>query len=141
MGSASGARVGFVQFSDPSGIIEVALFEEVLSASRELLESGAPLVISAEARRDGETLRASARRVRPLDRARGGNGLTIHLAEPSALEGLRAALDQADRGSGRVTLVIELADREVDMALPGGYAVTPSVRGAIQALPGVSAVE
>ncbi len=119
----------------------MALFAETLSASRDLLDSGVPLVISAEARRDGETLRASARKVRPLDRPTGGAGLIVRLAEKSALEGLRAALDRANGGSGRVTLVIELADREVDMALPGGYTVSPSVRGAIQALPGVSAVD
>ena len=146
--SARGGRIGFVQLSDPSGIIEVALFAETLSASRELLDSGAPLLVSVDAQRDGESLRATARKVEPLGQAVGsgatGNGaagLTVRLAERSALDGLRAALEQANGGSQRVTLVLELGDVEVDLALPGGYTVSAAVRGAIRALPGVGAVD
>jgi DNA polymerase-3 subunit alpha len=140
--SARGARVGFVQLSDPSGVIEVALFSEVLSASRELLESGVPLSIAADARRDGETLRVTARSIQALDpnAVNAAAGLTVRLNGAAALDRLRTALGQANGGSGRVTLVVELDDREVEVTLPGGYAVSPSVCHAIQALPGVGAV-
>ena len=140
--SARGARVGFVQLSDPSGVIEVALFSEVLSASRELLESGVPLSIAADARRDGETLRVTARSIEALDPNAVGAaaGLTVRLNGAAALGRLRTALGPANGGSRRVTLVVELDDREVEVALPGGYAVSPLVCHAIQALPGVGVV-
>ena len=131
-----------MQLSDPSGVIEVALFSEVLSASRELLESGVPLSIAADARRDGETLRVTARSMQALDPNAVGAaaGLTVRLNGAAALGRLRTALGPANGGSRRVTLVVELDDREVEVALPGGYAVSPSVCHAIQALPGVGAV-
>ncbi len=141
--SARGGRFAFVQLSDQSGVVEVALFSEVLSASRELIESGVPLVIAADARREGDTPRVTARTVQPLDRAvaAAASGLTVRIVGAAALDRLRAALDQAKRGPGRVTLVVELDDREVEVELPDGYVVSPAVFLAIKDLPDVGAVD
>ena len=48
--SAKGNRFAFLQLSGPDGMFEVVLFSEALSAARELLESGRPLLVSCEAR-------------------------------------------------------------------------------------------
>ncbi|MFQ5957888.1 MAG: DNA polymerase III subunit alpha [Alphaproteobacteria bacterium] len=140
--SARGGRFAFVQLSDQSGVVEVALFSESLSASRELIDSGVPLYVAADARLDGEALRVTARSVRALDRVAldDAGGLTVRLTEAAALDRLRAALDHAESGRGRVTLVVDLDDREVEVALPGAYAVSPAVCLEIKALPGVDAI-
>ncbi len=140
--SSRGGRFAFVELSDQSGTVEVTLFSEVLSASRELLESGVPLFVSADARLEGDALRVTARSIQKLDAvvADAASGLRVRLAEASALDHLRAALDQAGRGRSRVTLVLELEDREVEVALSGGYAVSPAVSMAIRRIGGVEAV-
>lgn len=48
--SAKGNRFAFVQCSDASGVFEVTLFSEVLAMARDLLASGKPWPISADAR-------------------------------------------------------------------------------------------
>ncbi len=155
--SGVGGRFAFVQLSDQSGVVEVALFSEMLSASRELLESGALLYIAADARLDGETLRLTAREVRALDEVAldevaadevgvaevavdGSAGLVVSLSGVSALDRLRAALDHAEHGRGRIKLLLALDDREVEVALPAGYLISPEVCRAIESLPGVNAV-
>jgi len=40
-------------------------------------------------------------------------------------------------GDGKVSLVVLLDGREVEIQLPGGYKVTPQVAGAIKAVPGI----
>ena len=141
--SAKGSRFAFIELSDTTGTVEVALFSELLSASRELLESSVPLLVSVNAQLDNGAPRVTARSVQALDDVI-GNGfadLEVHLVEPCSLDRLRATLDGAGAGRGRVRLVLEIEGREIEVALPGGYAISPAVRMAIEAFPGVSAVE
>ncbi|MEE8279785.1 MAG: OB-fold nucleic acid binding domain-containing protein, partial [Alphaproteobacteria bacterium] len=138
--SARGNRFAFVQFSDTSGMFEVTVFSEVLAASRELLESGTPVLVTADARRDGEGMRLTAQSIRPLDEAvaSAAPGLKVFVAHEAALPGLKEVIARVQKGRGRVDLVLDLApEAEVEIALPGGYAVTPEAQSAIKALPGV----
>ena len=141
--SAKGSRFAFINLSDPSGTVEVALFSEILAASRELLESGVPLLLSVTAQLDGDAPRVTARRVQALDDAIGNGAadLDVHLVGPGSLDRLRATLDGAGAGRGRVRLVLEIGGSEVEVALPGGYAISPAVCMAIEAFPGVSGVQ
>jgi DNA polymerase-3 subunit alpha len=45
--------------------------------------------------------------------------------------------DHATRGKGRVTLVLDTEDREIEMAIPGGFRITPAMRAAVKSIPGV----
>src|SRR5207244_12867121 len=65
--SARGNRFAFVQLSDTSGVFEVTLFSEVLGQARALLESGQPLVVTLDVRREEESLRLTAQKIEPLD--------------------------------------------------------------------------
>ena len=140
--SSRGSRFAFIQLSDQTGAVEVAVFAEVLSAGRELLEAGRPLFVPAELRLDGDILRVTARTLQALDDVvqNGDTGLTVHLAGEAALRRLHAALSEAGRGGGHVRVMVELDDREVEVELPGGYKVSPAVCMAIKVLPGVAAV-
>jgi DNA polymerase-3 subunit alpha len=140
--SARGNRFAFVKLSDPTGIVEITLFSEALSASRELLEAGRPVLVEADARLDGESLRITARRIAPLDEAamEAAAGITVRIDSPDSLDRLHGMLARAQRGRCRVTLVVEGESREIELALAGGYAISPEVCLEIREMPGVNAV-
>ena len=137
--SARGNRFAFVQLSDQSGLFEATVFSEVLSTSRELLTAGKAIVLTADAQLQGDDLRLTVQSVRALDQlaATAAAGLMIYLRDPGPLKGLAGILKRDAKGRGTVSLLLDLPDREVEMKLPGGFAITPQVRAALKALPGV----
>ncbi|HJU18411.1 MAG TPA: DNA polymerase III subunit alpha [Stellaceae bacterium] len=137
--SARGNRYAFVQMSDMSGTFEVTVFSEVLREGRGLLESGEPVVVTVDVRSEEESLRLTAQKVEPLDAvvARAAAGLKIFVGEAEALSPLKSVIARETGGRGRVTLVLDLPSREVEIAIPGGFRVDPKFRAAVKALPGV----
>ena len=138
--SARGNRFAFVQMSDASGVFEVMLFSEVLSQSRQLLESGQTLLVTVDARVEADTVRLAAQRIEPLDgvAAQAAAGLTVFLTEPDALAPLRGLMQRESGGRGRVSVVVPLPPaREVEILLPGGFKISPRVRAAVKSLPGI----
>jgi len=137
--SSKGGRYAFVQLSDQSGTVEVAFFSEVLAATREFLDTGRPLFVAADARIEGESLRVTAREVRLLDDVvrDAATELTLRLADDRPIERLRALLEKAGRGRGRVILLVEDGAREIALTLPGAYAIDPTLGLELGAVPGV----
>jgi DNA polymerase-3 subunit alpha len=139
--SKSGNRFAFVRFSDTSGVYEAVLFSEVLAKSRDLLDSGQPLLLSCDAKFEGEEIKLLAADVEPLDEVaqHAAAGLKVYLSERQPLETLRSVLARDQKGRGKVSLVLNLSDgQEVEMELPGGYRLSPNVRQAIKAISGLS---
>ena len=145
--SARGNRFAFVQLSDPTGMYEVTVFSDVLMAHRDDLNPGCNVVLTVEPEIDGEQVKMLARAVQPIDSAvkdAAPAGLRIFVSEPRALESIKARLDAVGPGrGGPVNLVFTLPemDREVEVALPGDYPVSPQVKGAIKAAIGVVHLE
>nr|MCU0944898.1 DNA polymerase III subunit alpha [Rubritepida sp.] len=140
----NGSRMAWVSLSDQTGSYEVTLFSEVLNRVRDLLAEGRALLVNADARLEGETLRLTAQDVEPLDKAVAGvvAGMRIFLDAASALPDIRALLERDGRGKGRVSLVPRLGPgQEVEVTLPGGWNVSPRTMQALKVLPGVAAVE
>ncbi len=138
--SARGNRFAFVQMSDASGVFEATLFSEVLGQSRQLLEAGQPLLVTVDVRAEEETLRLTCQRIEALDGvvAHAVAGLKVFLGEGDALAPLRGLMQREAGGRGRVTVVVPVAPtREVEIALPGGFKVSPRVRAAVKSLPGI----
>jgi len=137
--SARGNRFAFVQMSDPSGIFEVTLFSEMLSEARGLLDSGEPLVVTVDVRNAEESLRLTAQKIEPLDAvvAHAAAGLRVFLGEARALASLKSVIAREAGGRGRVTVVLDLPSREVEIAIPGGFKVDPRTRAAVKSLPGI----
>jgi DNA polymerase-3 subunit alpha len=137
--SARGNRFAFVQMSDPSGIFEVTLFSEMLSEARGLLDSGEPLVVTVDVRSGEESLRLTAQKIEPLDAvvADAAAGLRVFLGEARALSSLKSVIAREAGGRGRVTVVLDLPSREVEIAIPGGFKVDPRTRAAVKSLPGI----
>ena len=138
-----GKKMGIIQMSDPSGQYEAILFEEGLAQYRDLLEKGDDLIVTLNARLEGEDVRAQIVHAERLDEAaaRGHKGLKVFLRDeaplPSIAERLRA------KGEGEVSLVVMLGPEagEVEVKLPGRYAVTGALVGALKAVAGVVQVE
>jgi DNA polymerase-3 subunit alpha len=139
--SKSGNRFAFVQFSDTSGVFEAVLFSEVLAKSRDLLDSGLPLLLTCDAKVDGEDIKLLAVDVVSLDEAaqHAAAGMKVYLSDRQPLDTLRGVLSRDQKGRGKVALVLNLSDgQEVEMELPGGYRLSPNVRQAIKAIPGIT---
>ena len=149
--SQRGNRFAFVQLSDPTGLYEVTMFSEVLEASREFLDSGSNVVITADATYEGEQLKLLARTVQPVDGVvadAGGLGLRIFIEEDVAIPAVAGLLDRARgeaklKGRGPVSLCLlspELPG-EVDVLLGEDFPVNPQIKGALKSLDGVLMVE
>jgi DNA polymerase-3 subunit alpha len=137
--SARGSRFAFVQLSDTSGAFEVTVFSEVLAQSRSVLDSGQPLIVTVDVRREEDSLRLTAQKIEPLDTvvAHAAAGLRVFVAEAEALPRLKSLISREAGGRGRVTVVLDLPSREVELALPGGFRVNPAIRAAVKSLPGI----
>jgi DNA polymerase III subunit alpha len=143
--SAKGNRFAFLQLTDQSGMYEATIFSDRLQAAREHLEPGRPLLLSVDIRSEEDSLRLMVNLVEPLDRAVANTaaGLRIFLRDPGAVSSLRNILATAGKGKGKIELALDVPDRswEVAVTLPGRYAVSGAVRGAVTAIPGVVAVQ
>ncbi|MEE9209814.1 MAG: OB-fold nucleic acid binding domain-containing protein, partial [Kiloniellales bacterium] len=142
--SRQGNRFAFLQLSDASGVYEVVVFSELLARVRELLDAADPLLLTVESRGDGEELRLMAQEIEPLEGAVAvaGLGLRVFMSEPEPLESLKSLLAREAEGRGRIALVLDLAEgQEVELDLPVGYRLSPAVRQAIKAVPGLTVLE
>jgi len=140
----TGSRMAWVRISDASGSIEVTCFSEVLNRSREIMASGCNVLVSAELKTEGEAVRVTALDVISLDQAAASAGASIRiwLRETAAVPHIREILGRETGGRGRVTLVPHIgSEQDVEIALPGGYNVTPRLAQALKALAGVDQVE
>ena len=145
--SAKGNRFSFVQMTDMSGLYEVMLFSEILGTARPLLDSGQPLLITADARLENEDMvRLTGQTVELLDEAAASSsaGIRIFIETPQALEPLKQilaregnVLTDSRRRGGRMRLVLPADKREVEIALPGLYEIGAQLRSAVKAIPGV----
>ena len=133
-------RLAFVQMSDTTGTYEVTVFSELLATARDLLESGAPLLVTVDIQPNEDGFRLTANRIQRLEEAASdaAAGLRIFLREPEPVPRLAGVFrDHSTRGKGRVTLVLDTEDREIEMAIPGGFRITPAMRAAVKSIPGV----
>jgi DNA polymerase-3 subunit alpha len=137
--SARGNRFAFVQLSDTSGAFEVTVFSETLSQARGVLDGGQPLIVTVDVRREEDSLRLTVQKIEPLDTvvAQAAAGLRIFVSEPEALPRLKSVISREAGGRGRVTVVLDLPSREIELALPGGFRVDPRIRAAVKSLPGI----
>jgi DNA polymerase-3 subunit alpha len=140
----TGSRMAWVRLSDAGGSFEVTVFSEVLSRAREVLAAGNSVLVTADIRLDGEALRITAQDVVALEQAaaQAGAGMRVWLRKTEAVAPIRDLLAREGRGRGRVVLVPRLDERQdVEIALPGGFNVTPRLAQAMKVLAGVERVE
>jgi DNA polymerase-3 subunit alpha len=140
----TGSRMAWVRISDSSGTTEVTLFSEVLLRSREMLKEGNAVLITCEARMEGETLRLTAQDLESLDKAAAGlrQMLRLTIEDLAAVEPIRALLAREGPGKGRVALIPRTGPgQEIEVMLPGLFNVSPRLAQAMKVVPGVALVE
>ncbi|WP_298933705.1 DNA polymerase III subunit alpha [uncultured Ruegeria sp.] len=149
--SARGNRFAFAQLSDPSGAFEVTLFSETLEKSREFLETGAQVVLTAEATMEADQLKLLGRSVGPIDSVvadAGATGLRIFVDQAQAvptlakvLEDAASAARSAAKGPIQLCLLDPGLPGDVELDLGQDFPINPQIKGALKSLEGVMSVE
>jgi len=144
----SGAKMGIIGFSDPTGHYEAVIFSEGLAQYRELLEPGTAVILQAGAELQGEDVRVRIHGVESLDAAaaKGQRGLRVFLNSPEPVpivsDRLRPEAPKNGEKLGEICFVLSLKDgSEVEVKLPGRYPISPQIGAAMKAVPGVAAVQ
>ena len=143
---SSAGRYAFLQLSDSSGSYEVAVFSDLYGSIMEHLDAKNAFLITASIRVEGESVRLTANRIADLETAAAAlpAGITLRLAPDAfngagTLERLRALLAEEKPGRAEIRLVVPLEEgAEVELALPGRFALNAASRAEIQGLPGVA---
>ena len=127
------------------------MFSDVLEASRNDLEPGDNVVLTADATIEGGLLKMLARSDQLVDKAilRGASaGLCVYVNEPEVLPSVASVLERAKKavnsksvGPIRLFLMHPSLPGEVEMVLKGKFPVTPETKGALKSLAGVVEVE
>ncbi|MBK1663298.1 DNA polymerase III subunit alpha [Rhodospirillum rubrum] len=138
----SGSRYAFVELSDATGSCETMVFSEVLGASRELLDSGRPLLVRADARLEGEEVRLLAQAIELLDDAvaRAARRIKVSFSDSGPIPRLAEIIRADGPGNRNILLVADLGDREVEFRLDGGFALRSETLAALRNVPGVGEV-
>jgi DNA polymerase-3 subunit alpha len=101
--------------------------------------------VTVEGERDGETLKLRAQTIESLDKAAESvqRGLKVVLDGRAIAHGqrvldeLKALLKPGGRGTISLSMTLEDKGRELEIALQGGFDVSPMQKGAISTVPGV----
>ena len=85
-------------------------------------------------------MRLTAYRIQELDDAASdaAAGLQVYLNEGEGVDRLASVFkEHGTKGQGRVSLIVDSDFREIEMELPSGFRISPSMRAAIKAIPGI----
>ena len=142
--SQKGNKFAFAMFSEPTGQFEAVIFSETLAASRHLLEPGTAVLVTVEGERDGDALKLRAQSIQSLDEATEGlqRGLRVVLdgrafQANGCIDELKAMLKPGGKGIVCLSMMLEDRRREVEIAMPGRFDISPAQKGAISTVPGV----
>ncbi len=141
--SQKGSKFAFLQMSDPTGIYEVMMFSELLTASREHLVPGNALLISVEAESKEDQVRYMCSSVKPLEAALETKirEIDIHLTCSEPVYKLKEFLDSEGQGTALINLHIRVDDRRIaHVQLPGRWNLSAQTRNAMRAYDGVSEI-
>jgi DNA polymerase-3 subunit alpha len=138
--SQKGSKYAFVQFSDPTGVFEVMMFSEVLAAARDMLDTGAPLVVTVDISEENGGLRLTGQGVKPLDgvASRAALGVEIALSAPEPVATIKALLTGEQAGPCPVRFRVAVApDKVLLLTLPQKYRLSEDTRRKLRTVPGV----
>jgi len=135
-----GNKYAFVMLSDDTGTFEVTMFSEVLAAGRDLLDGGTPMLLTLEAQLEQEKVRLLVTRIESLEKAIAAKVRNLRLrVDPALPMGEFRDLMMADgRGKSRIVVVTRSNGHEVEVALPGTYAIQPKTLAGLKNIPGVA---
>jgi DNA polymerase-3 subunit alpha len=143
--SAKGDRFAFDSLSDPTGEYEVLFPPEALRKCRDILEPGKSVVVKVRAKAGEGEVRFFGDDAAPVDTLveNAAAGLRVHVSRSAEIDALKARLEKASsQRGGEVLLIASLGGgTEVEIKLPGAYALDAALRGALKTAPGVAFLE
>jgi DNA polymerase-3 subunit alpha len=140
--SRQGNRFAFVGVSDPTGQFEAVVFADTLAAARDLLEPGSAIILKVEASLDGEDVKLRVQSVEPVDTAASAvaSGLEIIIRDRRPLPSIATRLTNGGKSPVKLMVMIDEGARTVEFDLGNAFTVTPQIKAAIKAIPGVEDV-
>ncbi|MDP6351347.1 MAG: DNA polymerase III subunit alpha, partial [Alphaproteobacteria bacterium] len=138
--SSQRGRFAFVQMSDQTGVFELTVFSDVFARARALLEVGEAILVEASVQRDDETVRLIAQKIERLEdrAAHASKGLMLYLSDTITVGTIKTVVERERDGTGKLRLVVPCRNGgEAEIALDGRYLVSPAMRAALKAVPGV----
>ena len=146
--SRKGNPFVFLSLSDLSGTYEVVIFADLLRKIRQFMETGVLVVVDVEVDREGDGLRLRAQSLKPLTEESGAlrpsqrrqMQVRLFLERVEALDDVKRHL-AGHPGGTRVHLVVPSHGGEVEIGLPGAFALSSEVRERLSAIPGVKRIE
>jgi DNA polymerase-3 subunit alpha len=149
--SARGNRFAFLQLSDKTGSYEATLFSEVLEKSREYIETGSKVLMTAEASLESDQIKLLARSISPLDIGISkvdAEGMRVFVNDEKVISSVASVLDQSRdqiktgaKGPIYLRLINSTLPGEVEIDLGENFPINPQIRGAIKSLNGVVEIE
>ncbi|SNR38113.1 DNA polymerase III subunit alpha [Paracoccus sediminis] len=145
--SAKGTAYAFVSLSDPTGIYEVTVFSDLLTAFRPLLEPGQNVVLQVKVEPSGDDVKMLANSVQNMEAFvadAGAGSLAVdmqgadtipRLAE--TLSRIRTEITVPARSRGPVLLRIREGDEVIEIEVASDAPLTTPARQALRAVPGV----
>ena len=137
--SAKGNRFAFVQLTDKAGMYEATFFSEALNAARPLLNSDGPVLLSADAKTENDTIRLLAVRLQSLDEAIAmhHSGLGIKITDAACLEPIKDALREDGGGLAPLKFFVMDGMREIEITLPNKFRLSGELRQKLHTIPGI----
>jgi len=128
--SKTGQKFAFVQFSDPSGMFEVAVFSEMLSQYRDVLTPGHAFVISLSVQTDGENVRLTCQGLQDLEQKTlaQSSEVIISVTSKKELDQLSKILKKQEGGRSRILIELNDGGTQVMMRLNGTYALSADTK-------------
>ena len=141
--SGKGNRFAFVQLTDQFGLFEVTLFSEALLQYRDLLKNEGALLVTADARRENETVRLLGVHLQPLEDviAQNHTGLGLWIDEPDCLEDIKVILRDDGGGHAPLKFFVDTGLQKVEISLPYNFRLSGSLREALKSIRGISQIQ
>lgn len=143
--SKQGNRFAFISLSDSYGMYEMTCFSEILAMHRDDLEPGKRILANVDVQVQEEGIRLTCFNVESLETVldRAQSGIMVRLSGSEGLVNLHQKIEASAKG-GRQKLgfIIDLdSGREVEISLPGAYALPQELQAELYGIPGVAGIE
>lgn len=138
-----GRAMAIIKLTDHSGLYEVAAYEEQIEDVRAMVKPGRSLLLNVAGRMNDGDLRLRITALETLDDVAKSSvqRLQVFVRTPQMVPALATHLTPGSRGEVSIIVMDAEEAQEIEIALPGAYAITPQVAGAVRALQGVEHAE
>lgn len=138
-----GRAMGIIKLTDHSGLYEIAAYEEQMEEVRALVKPGKSLLLHVAGRMNEGELRLRVTKLEALEDLSQNSvqRLQVFVRSAQTVPALASYLKPGARGEVSIIVLDGEARQEIEVTLPGSYAVTPALTGAVRALQGVEHAE